>query len=235
MMTNDSVKWAASACLVFAAACQSAIAQQPQAAKPPAPAASARGFGAATGPMLAREDLRACLNQEASLKKRLQEQEALRATLLAEKQAITTEQAAIRAERTAVDTPDPATADFTARAKAFSERLERWNARVKAFTDSGGTDRREHEALNAERAELEKQRTALEAERATITAKRQEVVRTFNAKASAFDAKAADWNKRNEAWLDTAGAIDADRSTWVANCHNRRYREDDEIAIRQGK
>jgi len=32
-----------------------------------------------------------------------------------------------------------------------------------------------------------------------------------------------------------SGALEAERKEWVTNCANRRYREDDETAIKSGK
>ena len=60
-------------------------------------------------------------------------------------------------------------------------------------------------------------------------------MRGYNAKASALDARVSDWNARNNAWNDTSLALEAERKGWVRDCADRRYREDDESAIRRGQ
>ena len=52
---------------------------------------------------------------------------------------------------------------------------------------------------------------------------------------AAVDAKATDWNRRNTAFTAEAQAVNRDREDWVADCGNRRYREEDELAIRRGQ
>jgi hypothetical protein len=242
-------------CTAALAATVHAQQAQPAPAKPPAqrnaasaPAAQGtaagasapRGFGTARGPILTRDELRTCLAQEDDYKKRVVSRDTARAPLEQEKKAIADDQIAMRTERAKLDAgaTDPAVVALNERSKAFTERLERWNARVKAFTDAGRTGsaaEREREAINAERVELENERAAIETERVRINSSRAEVVNAFNAKVAALDARVADWNKRNNAWNDSAAAMDAERTTWMSNCGNRRYREDDEIAIRQGK
>jgi hypothetical protein len=49
------------------------------------------------------------------------------------------------------------------------------------------------------------------------------------------DARIAAWNERNGQWNDTSNALEAERKGWVTACADRRYREDDENAIRRGK
>ncbi|MBI5716593.1 MAG: hypothetical protein HZC37_02775 [Burkholderiales bacterium] len=216
--------------------------QAPAAAATPAsPAASGRGFGSARGPLLTREELRACFSQEDELKKRLAAQDAARGPLEQEKKTIADEQAVMRAERAKIEGAELAAAvtAFTERTKAFGERRARWDERVKAYNDAGRTaTAEERDALNAERAELEKEHGALEAERKRLQglqAGRSDAVQAFNVKIRALDARVADWNKRNNAYNDVNATLESDRLAWTASCGNRRYREEDELAIRSGK
>lgn len=204
----------------------------------PASAASARGFGTARGPLLTRDELRACLAQEDDLKKRVERLDSTRAPLEQDKKVIADEQVALRAERTKLEGTEPAVAAFTERTKAFTDRLAKWNERVKAFSDSGRSGaaaEREREALNVERAELEKERAALETERERLQAARGEAVQAYNAKVAALDPRITEWKKREAAYNEAALALEGERTAWVASCGNRRYREEDEIAIRSGK
>jgi chromosome segregation ATPase len=211
------------------------------AAAPAAPAASARGFGSARGPLLTRDELRVCLGQEDELKKRLETQDAARGPLEQEKKTIADEQALMRGERAKLEAPElsAAVTAFTERNKAFTERRARWDARVKAYNDAGRTATAdERDALNVERAALEKEHAALEAERQRLQAQqaaRTEAAQAFNVKIRALDARVGEWNKRNNAYNDAIAALEGDRAAWVSNCGNRRYREEDELAIRSGK
>jgi hypothetical protein len=63
----------------------------------------------------------------------------------------------------------------------------------------------------------------------------QETVNAFNNRAAAQEQKVADWNSRNKKLAEETGALASDREQWVADCGNRRYREDDEIAIKRGQ
>ncbi len=254
MHLNRSAAVRLAAALVAGGVCTSLLAQQPPAkppaaarqapaaaAAPAAPASSSRGFGSARGPLLTRDELRACFSQEDELKKRLEGQDTARAPLEQEKKAIAEEQALMRAERAKIDGAElpAAVTAFTERSKAFAERRARWDERVKAYNDAGRTaTAEERDEINAERAVLEKEHGALEAERQRLQglqAARTDAVQAFNLKVRALDARVADWNRRNNAYNDANAAIESDRLAWSASCGNRRYREEDELAIRSGK
>ena len=100
---------------------------------------------------------------------------------------------------------------------------------------TGMQGERQREALNKERAEIEKERTALEAERARISSGSADAVRAYNVKAGALDARVGDWNQRNARWNEMSTALETDRQGWVTGCSDRRYREEDETAIKAGK
>ena len=206
----------------------------PAGAAGPAEAASAPRRG-----LLTRDELRACFSDEANIRARLAKLEADRAPLETEKQAIATEQAAFREERIALDARQrTATEGLNAKFKTFVAKVEASNNRVLAANEArrtGSAAEREREALNAERSALEKEREGLEAEKVTTVAQLQEVVNAYNAKAVTVDKRVQDWNQRNAKLNDASGAAEAERKDWVVNCSNRRYREEDELAIKAGK
>ena len=43
------------------------------------------------------------------------------------------------------------------------------------------------------------------------------------------------WNERSAGHSQRAKAVNEERETWMSDCADRRYREDDEIAIRKGQ
>ena len=221
------------------------------AAKPPAAAAAASkpaegktlalGGGSATGgPLMTRDELRVCLKDEETVRTRMADHEALRAPLDQEKKDITTAQADLRLEREPIDALKGRADAFSAKIKDYSARVQSWNDRMKAHNEdpkpSGTAYEGRKLALNKEREDIEKERVVLEAERTAISAAASgDAVRAYNAKALALDARVTSWNERNNKWNEAIAALDAERKAWLAACADRRYREDDETAIRRGK
>ena len=113
-----------------------------------------------------------------------------------------------------------------------------WTSRVEAHnankTGSGAAYERNQAVLNKEREDITKDRAELEIERLRLAADNEQLVRAYNAKAAALDARVTAWNERNGRWNEAGAALEAERKTWVGGCADRRYREDDEIAIRKG-
>jgi len=198
--------------------------------------------GAASAPrrgMLAKEDLRICLNDEAALRRRLADAEVARLPMETEKQAIAAEQKAYRDERVTLETNQKTATDgLNTKFKVFTERVEALNARVAAFNESrrtGSAAEKARAEMNKERADLDAERPGLEGDRAAVLVRLQEAVVAYNAKAVVVDKRVQDWNARNAKLNDDSAALEAERKDWVGNCANRRYREDDEIAIKAGR
>jgi chromosome segregation ATPase len=220
-----------------------AQAQNPAPGKPASkPAADGKtrslGTGTAGGPLLTRDELRTCFKQEEAIRTKLSEIETQRIPLDQDKQAIAAEQAKLKTERTDVDNAHKPIEELNNKSKAYSDRVAGWTLRVKEFNDakrSGASADREREALTREQGELEKNRTELEAERARLAASIEDQARGFNTKAADLDKRVADWNQRNAQWNDASSALEAERKGWMKDCNDRRYREDDETAIKRGK
>ncbi|MCM0609550.1 MAG: hypothetical protein KA711_11265 [Ideonella sp. WA131b] len=232
-----------------------AVAQtSPQPAAKPAPARPAAsptasagertatlsgGTGAASRqPILTRDELRACLGQEESIRLRIAEHQQARAPLDREREGIAAQQEALRAERTQVDAASARVTEFRGRMEAHAARVVAWNRDIEAFNarpPAGPAGERERLRLNTEREALQKAQTELEAERGSITADSEKIIAAFNAKARQLDAAIADWNQRNNAWNQTGAKLEEERKGWVTSCADRRYREDDEIAIKAGR
>jgi chromosome segregation ATPase len=223
-----------------------AVASKPAVAKPAAAGASAAegktavmGTGKGnSGPILTRDELRVCLAQEETIRTRLEAHTALRTPLDKEKADLAAAQQTLRTERAPLE-------DMKKQAEVLSEKFKEYAARVKAYelrvtafnteNPTGAKGERERTALGKDRTALDAERPLLEAEKTEFAAKSEVTVRDYNAKASAVDAQVVAWNQRNEKWNQDARALEAERSEWVGNCADRRYREDDEIAIKRGK
>ncbi len=214
----------------------------------PTPAALAQTPGAASrtlsggsggGPLLTREELRVCMKEQEAVRVNVAEVEGRRAPLDAEMEQVKADQVKLEAERGAIEELRVRSEAFTARSQAYADKIEEWNKRAKDLNDgkmgSGRMVERHRNTLNKDRADLEKERVALEAERQELTTGSEEIVRSYNAKADALTARVDDWNDRNQKWTTDAAAAELRREEWLVNCGDRRYREDDEIAIRRGQ
>lgn len=210
-----------------------------QAQNPPAkPAAEGRMLnpgGSGKGPMLDRDELRACLKQQETLAARRTEVDQQREPLERDKAQLAKDQQALAAERDKLEATRRGAEDLSARMKAHGERVAAWNERAKAAQErTGAQGDRERRQLEADRAQLQKDQAALEAERTALGTSAQQGVADYNAKAQALDARVSDWNRRNAELVERANAVNQEREQWLDSCANRRFREEDEIAVRKG-
>jgi hypothetical protein len=216
------------------------------AAKAPSAAAAEKtatiGGGAnaagATLPILTRDELRACLKQEETIRVRLGEHEAARAPIDQERQGVTAKQEALRLERVQVEAVAAKTTAFRTKMEAHAARVAAWNRDVEAFNaraPQGAAGERERVRINTEREGLQKAQTELEAERVAMAGDNERIVASFNAKVKEVEAVVDQWNQRNQGWNEAGAKLEAERKGWVSACADRRYREDDEIAIKAGR
>ncbi|MEY3253521.1 MAG: hypothetical protein RL227_2494, partial [Pseudomonadota bacterium] len=197
----------------------------------------ANAAGAAL-PILTREELRACLKQEETIRVRLAEHEAARAPIDQERQGVTAQQEALRLERVQVEAVAAKTAAFRTKMEAHAARVAAWNRDVEAFNaraPQGAAGERERVRINTEREGLQKAQTELEAERVAMAGDNERIVASFNARVKEVEAVVEQWNQRNKGWNDAGAKLEAERKGWVAACADRRYREDDENAIKAGR
>lgn len=215
-------------------------------AAPAAPAAAAdrtATLGGGTGtvsrqPILTRDELRDCLSREESIRTRLAGHQAARAPLDRERDDIRVRQDALRAERQQVDVVVARASEFRGRMEAHAQRVAQWNREMEAFNGrppTGSAGERERVRLNTEREALQKAQAELETERTALAADNERTVTPFNAKVKQVETVVQEWNARNQAWNEVSARIEEERKDWVAGCADRRYREDDEIAIKAGR
>ena len=194
--------------------------------------------GAGSGAILTREELRACLNQDEALRVKIAASDANRPALDREKEAVTAEQEALRNERLVVEEMSKKAQALAARWNDYAARVESWNKRQAELTASGRTgltSERQRAELDREREEMAKEQVTLDADKERLAVEHTPAAAAYNVKFLAASARVTDWNKRNEAWNQTFKANEAERKGWVDACSDRRYREDDEKAIRAGR
>jgi chromosome segregation ATPase len=219
---------------VLALALGTASAQTP--AKAGAGGQKTIGGKTATGKVMTRDELRACFARRDELNVSAKKVEAERTQLDAERTEVVKEGDAIKADRAEVDKRLAAVREWEERVKAHRAAVEAYNTRTAEAQAAKGQQQKDLLAkLTEDRAALEKTSQQLQADEAALVPVYQAAVKTYNDKATARDAKVTSWNERNTAALKNTETHEDNRKTWVSECANRPYREDDEIAIKKGK
>jgi chromosome segregation ATPase len=235
---------AALLCLPLAVAAQSAPAKPtatpPQLIMPPArdgkAATKTLGGKAPVGKMLSREELRTCMKRLEAVNATGKDYEQRRAALDKEKEELASSGDALKADRADVEGKLVAVRAWEERMRAHGAEIETFNKRIKE-AEAAPANRREElgKELEAERDRLSKARVPLTEEEARLVPAYRAAVASYNEKAKVRDAKVDDWNTRNKAMNELGLKHEEERSAWLAECANRPYREDDEIAIKNGK
>lgn len=206
------------------------ILAQSSAAKP-APAAKAE-----TNRLMTRDELRACMKAADDIKQRTASLEQRKAALTQEKAKIAPANEELKGYRTELASYVDAVKAADAAVRAHAEKVEVWNNELKDAEESKmKTAERRKKQLLAERAELDATNKALIDARAAKVKEYDAAVERFNARAKGVEAMVNDWNQRNEKLADDGDALLEARTNYAADCANRRFREEDELAIKQGK
>lgn len=202
----------------------------------PAPALAQKSFGAGTGsgPIMTRDELRECIKQQkalgdavATFEKAKADLEADRVEILKTKQAVDAQTGSVKADVSQVN-------EVNARTEALSKRVSEWNESWQAFEKadrSGPMAERDRRRLLTEKRNMEKEEQALNAQRAALGGAGSGASQV-NTQVDALNARTAAWNERNKRVAKMGEDLTQERDLWASECGNRRYREDDEIAIR---
>jgi uncharacterized protein (DUF3084 family) len=191
-----------------------------------------------SGKVMTRDELRACMKQQETLGTRKAELESRQAGLTSQRAQIQAETDAIKADQEAlssgkgqVDSLNERIAAFQTRAKALQDRREEFER----LGRSGPAADRERRLLDKEAADLKKEEGDINAAREGIVNTSQASADKLNARVQAQQEKAQAWNDQNKKLTADQQAYEDERIAWIDNCGNRRYREDDEKAIKAGK
>jgi chromosome segregation ATPase len=209
-------------------------------ASPPKPAANkSLGGKATTGKLLTRDELRSCMKRLDAFNAGTKDLAARRIALDAEKDDLAKSGEALKTERADVETKLAAVREWEGRMKVYGAEVQAFNKRMAELQEATNLTQRDRDArtkeLEPERERLAKGREPLAAEEARVVPAYQTAVAAYNAKAGPRDAKVSDWNARNKGLNDETVKQEGERSSWLLECADRPYREDDEIAIKAGK
>lgn len=94
---------------------------------------------------------------------------------------------------------------------------------------------RERETLEKEKAEIVQDGQALKERLAALDRANQEAVTQYNESVAARDKRIDAFEARMPEFNGKVEALQKEREAFAGQCDNRRYDEDDEIAIRKGK
>ena len=249
MLYPHSVIAAAALALAPFASAQAQTTPPKSQAKPPSivvptspakPAANkSLGGKTATGKLLTRDELRSCMKRLDDFNASTKDLAARRSALDGEKDELTKSGEALKAERADVEAKLAAVRDWEGRMKAYGAEVQAFNARVSQIQEDTQLSQRERQSrvkeLEPERERLAKAREPLAVDEARLVPPYQAAVAAYNAKAGPRDAKVADWNERNKALNEASQKQESERTSWLLECADRPYREDDEIAIKAGK
>jgi chromosome segregation ATPase len=190
--------------------------------------------------LLTRDELRACMRLKERNEAGTTEIERRQAQLDQEREALASAPDGSAAARAAVDEKLNAVKQADAAWAAYGKKVEDWNARMAEFEarakDMRNADRR-REVLRQEQVALKADEQKFAAERDAAVAAYEASVKEANAKlAQGSQAQGkAEWNKKSAALAADEQALVAARRKWTTECGERRFREDDETAIKAGK
>jgi len=89
--------------------------------------------------------------------------------------------------------------------------------------------------FDRDKAEIQRQGLLLKEELAALDRTNAELVDRYNAKAAARDKTIDDFEARAPAYNLRVQQLQTDRAAYASACENRRFDENDEIAIKSGK
>lgn len=248
MFRNPPILLAVALCAATSALAQQAPAapskskaQAPSIVLPasPAPKATTKTLGGKATPggkMLTRDELRSCMKRFDDVNAAGKDLRQRRTALDAEREELLKSGEALSAMKADVETKLAAVRGWQERVRTHAAEIEAFNRRAKAFEEAPRNQRDElSKALEADRDKLNNVRATLADEETRVVPAYESGVRAYNERALARDAVVNDWNVRNKALNDVSTKVESDRTDWLAECANRPYREDDEIAIKAGK
>lgn len=194
------------------------------------------GKGLPTGKLLSRDELRQCMTRLEDINAGAKPIETSRAALDAERVELTRAGDALKSEREEVERKLAAVREWEARVRAHRDAIEAYNRKSATLAEAPKDQKEALQAqLGAESARLGTGQATLAADEARLVPAYQDAVKAYNVKAEARDAKVGEWNVRNAAANETSRKHEDARLSWLDECANRPYREDDEIAIKKGK
>jgi septal ring factor EnvC (AmiA/AmiB activator) len=198
--------------------------------------ALAQAVKGSKGAIMSKEELRACLARKDVVDKQRGEVTASNEQLTRERDTLQQTGAALRAEGSQIEQRNNAIRALAERNREHQAKVQDWNTRAAKLKDAPPADQERLLAeLNAEKDGLQKSFDTLKAEQTQLSTGFNEQVAAYNARAQEHARNVEALNTRATQLTDQSQAEARERDAWRTTCADRRYREDDEIAIKRGK
>ena len=194
------------------------------------------GKGTSSGKLMTRDELRQCLARLDQINKDGKSLDERRDGLGAARSELAKQADALKLEREDVERRQAAVDEWQGRVKAHNAALDAFNKKVAGLEEASRSQREAlQKELIAEGERLKLASERLAAEQDTLVPSLKSAVAAYNLKVESRQAKANEWNLSQQQLADSTQKHDDARGAWLTECANRPYREDDEIAIKQGR
>lgn len=188
--------------------------------------------------VMTKDELRACMTLKSDNERNTVDIDRRRVALDKERAELANAPDSSAAIRAAVDEKLKAVQQADAAYGENAKAIQDWNARMTDFEarakDMRNADRR-RQVLKQEQLALKASEEKLLAERNAKVALYEASVKEANDKIAQGGDRNSDWNKRNDKLTGEEQDLLDSRRKWSSECGDRRFREDDETAIKAGK
>ena len=185
---------------------------------------------------MSRDELRSCMKLQADTKERVAALEVAKASLEQDRVQVDEAQKQIAHLRSEVDKYRDGVREAEAAVRVNAVKVEEWNAEMEEVEKS------QMRAAEKRKKDMKVERVAIEARGKALVSTRDAQFKMYEAAVAKINSQAKDieavingWNKRNSALADEAATAGEMRDEYAADCANRRFREEDEAAIKKGK
>lgn len=215
---------------VWCAICTMSGVAWSQAAAPVAPKT------AVSKSMMTRDELRRCLKLPDTIKTLNSALEQSKSVLDQDRLKIDPAKAELTALRADVEVHKDAVQKTDTVVRELSKEIEQWNVELEELEKSTmKTAERRKKELKGQQAGLIARNKEVVAQRDQSFGAYEAAVAKFNARGKELEATISEWNARNQQLVIEAEKVSDLREDYAADCSNRKFREEDEIAIKQGK
>lgn len=186
--------------------------------------------------IMTKDELRACMTLDRDNERRTDEIEKRHEVLSRERDELEKIKDDTGPQRAEIDKLLEEVKQADAKVGENAAGIEDWNNRMAEFTkrkkDMRNAARRE-QVLKQERLKLEAANEQVLAERGARIAAYEKAVEALNQHTAQRGGASVEWNKRYEALRVEEAELNKSKDKWTAECSNRRFRENDELAIKK--
>lgn len=185
---------------------------------------------------MTRDELRACMQLQEKIRERAVAVDAAKPAMESERQRIEPAKAELDALRAEVEIKKDQVKKSDDAVREFSAVIDQWNTDVKEAEESPmkSAERRKKELQSQQPGLVARNKELLKA-RETLFSEYEMAIAKFNERGKVLELDILAWNQRNRKLADEADSVSELREDYSADCSARRFREEDEMAIKQGK